>query len=140
MLSIHLETQMNARMLLGSLILAASTSLFAQAQPAPSRSDGAKAGHEGRMPPCAQEPDPAKCEAQRKEMREKMRGNMKEAREACKDKEGSERGKCMTRTMCAKAPDPANCESHAKQRMEKRHEMHEKHEKEKGPAAPAPKT
>ena len=70
-----------------------------------------------------------------------MRGNMKEAREACKGKEGPERGKCMTRTMCAKAPDPANCESHAKQRMEKRHdEMQKKHEKEKGPAAPAPKT
>ncbi len=131
---------MNARMLLGSLILAASTSLFAQAQPAPSQSDGPKGGHEGRMRPCTQESDPAKCEAQRKEMREKMRGNMKEAREACKGKEGPERGKCMAQTMCAKAPDPATCESHAKQRMEKRHEMHEKHEKEKGPAAPAPKT
>lgn len=127
---------MNARMLLGGLILAASTTLFAQPQPAPAQPDGPKGG----MRPCAQESDPSKCEAQRKEMREKMRGNMKEAREACKGKEGPERGKCMAQSMCAKAPDPAKCESHAKQRMEKRREMHEKHEKEKGPASPAPKT
>jgi Spy/CpxP family protein refolding chaperone len=127
---------MNARLIVGSLMLAASTALFAQAQPAPSPSDGHKGRHHGEMRPCAKEADPAKCEAQRKEMREKMQGQMKEAREACKGKEGADRGKCMTQTMCAKAPDPAKCEAHAKERKEHRHEKHEMRKKEGAQAAP----
>jgi hypothetical protein len=117
-------------MILGGLMLAASTALFAQAQPTPDAPKGESRRH---MKPCAQESDPAKCEAQRKEMREKMRGQMKEARESCKGKEGPERGKCMAQNMCAKAPDPAKCEAHAKERMEKR-------QKDKGAAPAAPKT
>ena len=37
-------------------------------------------GHRMMMKPCSQEPDPAKCEARRKEMRD----NMKQAHESCK--------------------------------------------------------
>ena len=126
---------MNARLHIAGLMLSASTALFAQSQPAP---EAPKAGPHGKMRNCAQDADPAKCEAQRKEMRAKMRENMTSAREACKGKEGPDRGKCMAQQMCAKAPDPAKCEAHAKERMEHRHEMHEK--REKGAAQPAPKT
>jgi Spy/CpxP family protein refolding chaperone len=124
---------MNAKLIFTGLMLSASTALFAQAQ-APAAPEGPKGGHHARMKSCSQEADPAKCEAQRKEMREKMHENMKGAREACKGKEGAERGKCMAQQMCAKAPDPAKCEAHAKERMERRHEKHEKG------TPPAPKT
>ena len=76
---------MNARLHIAGLMLSASTALFAQSQPAP---EAPKAGPHGKMRNCAQDADPAKCEAQRKEMRAKMRENMTSAREACKGKEG----------------------------------------------------
>ncbi|MBS0337634.1 MAG: hypothetical protein JSS40_12615 [Proteobacteria bacterium] len=125
---------MNARLIIGGLMLAASTALFAQAQPAPTPPAGPQGGPRGHVRPCAQEADPAKCEAQRKELREKMRGQYKEAREACKGKAGADRGTCMSQQMCAKAADPAKCEAHAKERMEHRHQM-----REKGAAPAAPK-
>ena len=109
---------MNAGLIIGSLVLAASTTLLAQA---PAQSGQPQGGH-AEMRPCAQEPDPAKCEAQRKEMRE----HFKAAREACKGKEGAERGPCMAQQMCAKTPDPAKCAAHAKERMEHRREMDHK--------------
>ncbi len=128
---------MNAKLILAGLILSASTALFAQAPAAPAPADAPKGGPHGKMRPCAQDADPAKCEARRKEMRE----GMKSAREACKGKEGPERGKCVTQQMCAKSPDPAKCEAHAKERMEHRHERHEKHHKQdKGATPPVPKT
>ena len=65
------------------------------------------------MKPCNQEPDPAKCEANRKAMRE----NMKSAHEACKDK--ADKRACMTDSMCAKSPDPAKCQANAKERHAK---------------------
>lgn len=108
---------MNARLIIGSLVLAASTTLFAQA---PAQSGQPQGGH-GGMRPCAQESDPAKCEAQRKE----MRTHFKAAREACKAKEGADRGSCMAQQMCAKAPDPAKCMAQAKERMEHRRQMHD---------------
>ena len=81
-------------------------------------------GH--RMKDCSKEPDPAKCEARRKEMREHMKG----AYEACKDK-ADKRG-CMAEKMCAKAPDPAKCQEKAKERqtrmsrhMDERQKAHE---------------
>jgi hypothetical protein len=129
---------MNARPIIGGLLLAASTALFAQAPSAPAPADGPKGGPQAKMRGCAQESDPAKCEAQRKEMHEKLRSQYKEAREACKGKAGTDRGSCMTQQMCAKAADPAKCETHARERMEHRREMHEKHQKG-GPQA-APKT
>lgn len=134
---------MNAKLILAGLMLSASTTLFAQAPATPAPADAPKDGHHGRMQPCSKDADPAKCEARRKEMREKMREGMKSAREACKGKEGAERGKCVSQQMCAKAPDPAKCEAHAKERMEHRHERHEKRQKQdkgdKGTTPPAPK-
>lgn len=109
---------MNARLIIGSLLLAASTTLLAQSPTQPSPPQGKREGER----PCAQEPDPAKCEARRKEKRE----HMKAAREACKGKNGPERGACMSQQMCAKASDPAACQARGKARMEKRHEMREK--------------
>ena len=109
---------MHARLMIGGLLLAASASLFAQAPTQPGQPQGKREG----MRPCAQEPDPAKCEAQRKAMRE----HMKSARDACHAKQGPERGACIAQQMCAKAPDPARCLAQAKERMERRREMREK--------------
>lgn len=131
---------MNPRLIIAGLMLATSSALFAQAQPAPGVPDAPKGEARKHMKPCAQEADPAKCEAQRKEMREKMRDRMKEAREACKGKEGPERGKCVAQSMCARAPDPAKCEAHAKERMEKRRKMHDRRQKDKQAAPATPKT
>ena len=61
--------------------------------------------------PCSQEADPAKCEASRKEMRERFQA----AREACKDK--PDQRACMTEQYCAKAQDPAQCQARAKERQ-----------------------
>ncbi len=113
---------MNSRLLLGGLLLAVSTTLFAQPTGA---SDGKGVPPEARNAPrsCAQAPDPAKCEAHRKELKE----HVSQAREACKGKDGPERGACMSTQMCAKAPDPAKCMARAKEHAERRHEMREKH-------------
>lgn len=109
-------------LILGALLLAASTtSLFAQSPAAPAAKDGPPPGrHEPRS--CEKAPDPAKCEARRKE----MRGHMSQAREACKGKEGPQQGQCMATQMCAREPDPAKCQARAKERAEHRHEMREK--------------
>jgi hypothetical protein len=115
---------MNARLILGTLLLAASTTLLAQApqqaKPKEGMREGQREGH--GMRPCSQEPDPAKCEVRRKELREQFRT----ARETCKGKERADRGPCMAQQMCAKAPDPAKCMSHAKERMQQRRETREK--------------
>ena len=79
-------------------------------------------GEHRMMKPCNQEPDAAKCEANRKAMRE----NMKTAHEACKDK--PDRRACMTESMCSKSPDPAKCQANAKERhahMSKRMDEHQ---------------
>ncbi len=79
-------------------------------------------GEHRMMKPCAQEPDPAKCEANRKQMRE----HMKAAHEACKDK--PDRRACMTEAMCSKAPDPAQCQAKAKERQAKMDQRMDKHQ------------
>jgi len=71
----------------------------------------------GMMKPCSQEADPAKCEATRKERRERMQA----AKAACKDK--PDRRACMTEQVCAKEQDPARCQAQAKQRQA-RHSQH----------------
>ena len=83
-------------------------------------------GPHHRMKPCSQETDPAKCEANRKEMRERMT----QAREVCKDK--PDRRGCMTEQFCAKSQDPGKCQAQAKehrarssQRMDERQAAHE---------------
>ena len=122
--------KLNITTLLGAALLCGSLAVNAQA---PSGDAGKGPGMMGpgggrpmMMKPCSQEPDPAKCEARRKEMRE----HMKQANESCKDK--PDRRACMTEQMCAKAPDPAKCqaqgnERHAKmsKRMDERQMMHE---------------
>ena len=106
---------MKARLIIGSLVLAASTTLFAQA---PAQSSAPKDANRGR-PSCSQESDPAKCEAQRKE----MRAHFMAAREACKA--STDRGTCIAQQMCVKASEPAKCISNAKERMHRR-EMRDK--------------
>ena len=109
--------------LLGAALLAGA--LAVQAQTPGDAGKGPMGGHR-MMRDCSKEPDPAKCEARRKEMRE----HMKSAHEACKDK--PDRRGCMREQMCAKAPDPAKCQERAKergakmqQRMEERQKAHE---------------
>ena len=102
---------------------------FAQAPSGDTGKGGGMMSREGghrMMKPCSQEPDPAKCEARRKEMRE----NMKQAHETCKS--DTDRRGCMTKQMCAKASDPAKClenskERHARmsKRMDERQKAHE---------------
>ncbi len=90
----------------------AAVMAHAQTPPADGKGPGMmeRGGHHRMFKPCSQEPDPAKCEANRKQMRE----NMNAAREACKDK--PDRHACMTESMCAKSPDPAKCQAGAKER------------------------
>ena len=85
---------------------------------------GMGGGDEHRMmKPCNQEPDPAKCEANRKAMRE----NMKAMHEACKDK--ADKHACMTQQYCAKQSDPAACQAKAKERQAKMGERMDEHQK-----------
>ena len=86
---------------------------FAQA-PSGDAGKGPGGHRHGMMKPCSQEPDPAKCEANRKAMRE----NMKAAHEACKDK--PDRRACMTEQVCAKSQDKAKCHAQAKERQAQR--------------------
>lgn len=109
---------MNATLVIGGLALAISSTLLAQA---PTQSGGPQTEPTG-MRPCAQEPDPAKCEARRKEMRERF----KQAREACKGKEGRALGQCIAQLRCAKAANPTKCQADAKERREHRLEMRDK--------------
>ena len=107
----------------------ASLSAMAQAPAGDAGKGSASYGSGGphhRMKPCSQEADPAKCEANRKEMRERFAA----AREACKDK--PDRRGCMTEQFCAKSQDPAKCQAQAKERqakmskrMDERQAMHE---------------
>ncbi len=115
---------MKAKLFVGSLLLAASTALFAQSPAQPGQSPG---GRDRMMQPCSKEPDPAKCEARRKEIHE----HMKSARDACNSKQGRERGTCIAQQMCANAPNPAACQSRAKERMERREERREKGDRPK---------
>ena len=88
----------------------AAVMAHAQTPPAAGKGPGMMGGGEHRMmKPCSQEPDPAKCEANRKAMRE----NMKTAHEACKDK--ADKRECMTEQYCAKSPNPVECKAKAKE-------------------------
>jgi hypothetical protein len=98
------------------------TAGFAFAQQGPG-GQGPGMGRGGmQMKPCSQEADPAKCEANRKEMRE----NMKAAHEACKD--AQDKRACMTQQICSKQADPAKCQERAKERhahMSKKMDEHQ---------------
>jgi Spy/CpxP family protein refolding chaperone len=83
---------------------------------------GGMGGGHHRMKPCSQEADPAKCEANRKEMRERHMA----AREACKDK--PDRRACMTEQYCSKAADKAQCQAQAKERQAKMSQRMDAHQ------------
>ena len=90
----------------------ATVMAHAQTPPAAGKGPGMMGPDGGHrmMKPCNQEPDPAKCEANRKAMRE----NMKAMHEACKDK--PDRHACMTEQYCAKSPNPTECKAKAQER------------------------
>ena len=76
--------------LLGALLLAGTTALYAQTPPpAPGGDPGAR--------------------------REKAKSAHKKARQACDGKTGTEHRDCMRTQMCAESKDPAKCEAHFKQ-------------------------
>ncbi len=95
----------------------------AQTPPTAGKGPGMMGGEHRMMKPCSQEPDPAKCEASRKAMRE----NMKAAHDACKDK--ADKRACMTDQYCAKSPNPAECQAKAKERHAKMGQRMDEHQK-----------
>ena len=103
--------------LIGTVLLAASTALYAQTTPP---ADAGKAPRH-RMN-CTQEKDPAACEQRRKEMREKMKSARGNAQKACEGKKDGEHRDCMRQQFCAQAKDPAKCEARVKERMDKKKE------------------
>jgi Spy/CpxP family protein refolding chaperone len=107
--------------LFGAVLLAATTSLYAQATPAPAP----KADKGGRHFDCSQAKDPKACE----ERREKIKAAYSKAKSACEGKQGAEHHDCMRQQMCAQSKDPAKCEANAKERMEKRKARREQGEK-----------
>jgi Spy/CpxP family protein refolding chaperone len=110
--------------LIGTVLLAATTALYAQT-PAPA--DAPKGPRHHPRVDCSKEQDPKACETRRKEMREKMKAMHAKARQACEGKKGDERRACMVKQGCAQSADPAKCEANVKDRMEKRkHRMEEK--------------
>jgi Spy/CpxP family protein refolding chaperone len=101
------------RTLVAATLLAASTSLLAQA-PAPADKPAGKP-HYARHD-CSKAADPKACE----ERRAKVREAAKKAHAACDAKAGDERRDCMRKELCAQSKDPAQCEARAKERAEKR--------------------
>ena len=88
---------------------------FAQAPSGDGKGGGMmeRGGPHRMMKPCSQEADPAKCEAQRKE----MHATFKQAFETCKS--DADRRGCVTKQVCAKSPDPAKCLAGANERQQK---------------------
>jgi hypothetical protein len=70
---------------------------------------------------CSRAPNPAKCDARRKE----FRAELVNAQNACEDKHGEDHHACMIRTMCQQARDPQQCETIARRRAEHRQEIRE---------------
>jgi Spy/CpxP family protein refolding chaperone len=99
--------------LIGAVLFAASTALFALAAPSPA--DGAKAPPKGRHFDCSQAKDPKACT----EQREKMKAAYSKAKSACEGKQnGAEHRTCMRDQMCAQSKDPAKCKAEADKRGE----------------------
>lgn len=68
---------------------------------------------------CSKAKDPARCQARREEMRQKLQ----EAKKACEGKAGDERRSCMIDAVCSKAADPQKCHERANARAQKYQEM-----------------
>ena len=106
------------KVLVGTLLLAATTALYAQATPPADAGKGARKGHRFD---CSQAKDQKACE----ERRDKMRDAMKKAHSACEAKKDGERRDCMRKEMCAQSKDPARCEARVKQGAEQRKQRRE---------------
>jgi Spy/CpxP family protein refolding chaperone len=116
--------------ILGAVLLAATTSLYAQNTPP--ATDAGK-GHPRRYD-CSQEKDPKACEQLRKERREKGRAMREQARKACEGQQGNAHRECMVKQGCAQTKDPAACEARVKERMEKHKQHREQRDSKKAPA------
>lgn len=118
--------------LVGALLVAGASLVYAQA-PAPA---GEGPGQKPRQQfDCSKAPDPARCEARRKERKELYA----KAQEACKGKTGDEQRSCMReqrrktapagdrqrgahrhqKVDCSKAADPAQCETRRREMSER---------------------
>lgn len=106
--------KLNFVSLLGAALLCGSLAANAQSPGGPGKEHKGEHRGEHRMKPCKEEADPAKCEARRKEMHERM----KQVRDACKDK--PDRQACMAEQYCAKSEDPAKCQAKAKEHRAKK--------------------
>ena len=109
--------------LFAGLLLAASTSLLAQAP----QGEAAKAPHKARFD-CSQAKDPKACE----ERRTKMRAAHEKAAKACESAKGAEHVACMRKQMCAQSQDPAKCEARVKEGQAKRDKAREACKDKKG--------
>lgn len=109
--------------MIAALLLAASTSLFAQAP----QGDAAKAPRKARFD-CSQTKDPKACE----ERRTKVKAAHEKAAKACEARKGAEHGACMRKEMCAQSTDPAKCEAKAKEGQAKRDKIREVCKDKKG--------
>ena len=96
-----------------ALLLAASTTLLAQAPQGERR-------QEQRFD-CSKAKDPKLCE----ERRAKVKSAHDKARQACEGKKGSEHRDCMQAQMCAQAKDPSKCNAQAKERQARREKIRE---------------
>jgi Spy/CpxP family protein refolding chaperone len=108
--------------IVGALLLAASTGLYAQAP----KGDAGKGGE--RRFDCTQAKDPKACE----ERMAKMKDARDKARKACEGKSGDERRDCMEKSFCAQAKDPAKCEASLKERAAHREKIREACKDKKG--------
>jgi hypothetical protein len=122
-------------MLIGAVLFATSTALYAQVDRQPVKDARAKAvkaceGKQGeerraclRREMCAQAKDPKACE-ERFAKAKAAHAKAAKACEASKDK-GTEHRDCMRRELCAQTKDPAHCEARAKEAMAKREKTRE---------------
>ena len=106
------------KILFAALLLAASTTLLAQAPQGERR-------FEQR---CAKAKDPKRCE----EWHEKLKAAHSKARQACEGKKGPENRDCLQAQTCALAKDPAKCNAEAKERQARREKIREACKDKKG--------
>jgi hypothetical protein len=131
-------TLMRLSLLIGTVLLAASTGLYAQVEDKAARRQQLKQAHEKAIKACegkqgeerraclqremcAQAKDPKACE----ERFAKAKAAHAKAAKACEGRPDNERRDCMRRELCAQTKDPAKCEAHAKEGMAKREKARE---------------
>jgi hypothetical protein len=122
--------------LLGALFVVGASLGYAQAQAPAGEGPGGQKPRQQHD--CSKAPDPARCEARRKERKERKEIYAK-AQEACKGKTGDEQRNCMReqrrklapagdgqrgahrhqKVDCSKVQDPAQCEARRKEMSER---------------------